>query len=1491
MSEIDRLAALTPAERSALVARARAARSERETRARARAGHEAAEPTSAGPVPTTSTQRRVWFLERQREAGPSPYGFTFRVRIPGADPDALARAAQEALANAPALHLTFREGEDGAPIAVPGPIPAVERAPSAEAAERAHRDGGTDPAGALVRATITPDGALWFSYHHLVADGWSLAVLVDEVVARLRGETPPPPRRTWAEHAAREAQRRGSDAERAAVEAHAARLAGSATEPIELPWDRPRPATRSLAGHLAPVRCPDDAALRAVGAALGVTPFVVCLAAFAVLLSRYGRRPDLVIGVPVAARPPGFERVVGFFANTLPVPIRVDPREPLRALAARIGRTHLALLDAPYVPLERLVDAVRPVRSPSHPPLFQVLLSYEDLPVRGAEVEAVGRPVAMFDLVLTLRERGGRLADGALAGAADLFDAPTLPHLADHVATLLDGLIAAPDRPVGTVPHVSAAERAFLRQAGCVSAWTPPAPTFDAAFRAVAAAHPDRCALRSRDRALTYAELDRAVDRAAAALAPRLPPDRLAALAMPRSPDLVLGMLAALRLQAGFLVLDPDLAPLRRERILARSRPALVLDALPDAPGPAPRRPASEDQLAYAIFTSGSTGEPKGALLVQRGLMNHLAAKLGIFELGADAVVAQTAPSTFDIFVWQALVPLLAGGTTAILDDDEVRDLAAYPRALRALGVTVLELVPSHLGALLDVLDAEGDDAIAAMQGLSALAVTGEAVPAALADRWLRRVPGVPMINCYGPTECSDDITHHVVTAADAASGRVPIGRAVPGGRLWVVDEDLRPVGVGVQGELLAGGEVVGRGYADAPALTAAAFVPDPLAEAPGARAYRTGDQARLRHDGVFEFFGRRDAQVKIAGHRIELDEIDACLMGAEGTLACATVVARPDRGAPFLASFVRTRGDLQAARDHLAARLPRAMVPAHLVAVDALPVTPNGKVDRKELAARALRLRDAEAEDAAPPGGPVDEQEAALLAAVGALVGREGPSARDDFFEIGGDSLVSLRLVAAMRRRGFALHANDVFRHPTLGALARAMTPIAAGPREAWGGGFELPPIARWFLRQPCAAHRWWNQAVRLRLPGEARPHLQAAIGAVVQAHPLLRSRIAEGGGTVTDARPALVPLGDDGDLEPLHRAIDPAERPFLAGVREAAGSPGGEGGELEVALVAHHLVIDAASWAVAVDDLLEALDALADGRAPALVPEPPLSEVVDAVRARAGAAPSDVRDRWGQDLRAAEAFAAALPGTGPGREGDATTLVRWVSAGDVAALERRLRQDWRAELDEAVLAAWAVALADAVGAGEVALWVETHGRALGQLDLSRSVGWLAALHPVRLPGADLAGAVRAAKVGLRDPHAATFLEVHGAEVGALGVVFDHLGRLDPPAASRWLRGLAVERDGTRDPAAPRAEAVELESGILHGRLVLRVRCGAGAAAALERALDQVERTLLGLAAGEAVGAGAAVVASDFADAELDDLDLAALADHLAALDAEPGA
>ncbi|WP_275127684.1 non-ribosomal peptide synthetase [Streptomyces monomycini] len=1021
--------------------------------------------------------------------------------------------------------------------------------------------------------------------HHIAGDAWSMVPLGRDLstayAARLRGEEPSwaPLPVTYADYTLWQlellGEERDEDSLIARQVAYWARTLAGLPDELALPADRPRPGVASHRGGTVPLRL--DAALHARLAALaeahGVTLFMVLQAGLAALLTRHGAGTDIPLGSPVAGRTDdALDDLIGCFVNTVVLRTDTSGDPGFGELLARVRETDLAAYAHQDVPFEHLVEVLNPARSLSRHPLFQVLLTLtgrtaapEALPGLRAEAERVDSGTAKFDLTFNLTEAadaegGPGGVEGYVGYSADLFERGTVEALADRFVRLLVAAAADPELPLGALEILGEPERHRLltewNGSGAAAEGALPAVSVPELFERQAAATPEARAVAAPDAELSYAQADARANRLARLLISRgIGPERVVAVALPGSAGLVVALLAVLKTGAAYLPLDLAQPGARIAGLLDDAAPALLLTDGPSAAGlpegTAPARllldhpdtvralerqsatrptdtersaPRLPDHPAYVIYTSGSTGRPKGVVVTHRGLAHYVARARRVYT-GLDGTVLVPTSLAYDLAVTGLYGALTSGGCAVVAGLDDDPWLTAL---LARTPATFMKATPSHLG-LLAALPA-------GFSPVRQLVLGGEALPAGPLQEWRARHPEVAVVNHYGPTEATVGCLDLPLAPGGTTGGAtVPVGRPMAGMRAYVLDAGLRPVPPGVPGELYVAGPQLARGYLGRPGLTAERFVACPFG-APGEQMYRTGDLARWTADGVLLFAGRADEQVKIRGHRVEPGEVEAALAG-HPSVARAAVTVREDRpGDQRLAAYVVPADgagaepvDPAELRAYLARRLPEPMVPALFTTLGALPLTRNGKVDRRALPAPAL----APASTGRPPRSPEEEILCGLFAEV---LGVPRAGADDGFFALGGHSLLATRLVSRVRTvLGAELPVRAVFETPTVAGLAarlkdrsgRRRPPLRPFARRPETVPLSFAQRRLWFLHQLEGANPNYNLPFVVRLEGPLdRAALTAALGDVVARHESLRTVFPDSGGTprqaVLDAGPA---------------------------------------------------------------------------------------------------------------------------------------------------------------------------------------------------------------------------------------------------------------------------------------------------------------------------------------------------------------------------------
>ncbi|HYH78578.1 MAG TPA: amino acid adenylation domain-containing protein, partial [Longimicrobium sp.] len=1216
-------------------------------------------------APLSFAQERLWFIDRL-EPGSAVYNVPVALRMGGAlDEAALERSLSEIVRRHDALRTTFRE-VDGSPVQVIAPfggftLPVEDLSGLGEAdreveVRRRTTEEAMQPfdlsAGPLFRAVLLRLGAedhvLLLSMHHVVSDGWSLGVLDRELSALLaaysEGRESPLPELgvQYADYAVWQREHlRGEMLERQ-LSYWRERLAG-APELLELPTDHPRPAVQTFRGAGERIELPGELLdrLRALGRSEGATLYMVVLSAFQVLLSKYGGSEDIVVGSPVAGRTRDeVAGLIGFFVNTLVLRTDLGGDPSFREVLRRVREVTLGAYEHQELPFEKLVAELQPERSLSHSPLFQVSFALDDVEESGSGVaesstEGVDPEFAFakVDLALALvaTRRGLR---GGLYYSTDLFERGTVERMLGHLGRVLEQVAADADVRLSRLELLGEGERALVLEAwNRTEAEYPADRCIHELFEAQAARTPDAVAVEFEGETLGYGALNKRANQLAHHLAGLgVGPETRVGICLERGTEMIVSVLGVLKAGGAYVPLDPAYPAERLAFVLADAEvPVLVTQeslraALPAGDGVAvvsvdgdgeriaaefaenPERGARPDHLAYVIHTSGSTGTPKGVMVPHRGVPNLAYAQARRFGIDGTSRVLQFASLSFDAAVAELFDALLAGATLVMASREELLPGPGLLETLRRGRVTVATLPPSVLAML------PPDD----LPALRTVVSAGEAVDAATVERWSG---GRAFVNAYGPTET----TVCAATARCEADGHAPaIGRALENVRVYVLDAVGRPAPVGVPGELYVGGVGVARGYLGRPGLTAEKFVPDPFGGETGVRLYRTGDRVRWRPEGILEYLGRLDEQVKVRGFRIEPGEIEAVLSAHAEVREARVIVWEDAPGEKRLVAYVVGGVEADELREHLRRSLPEYMVPAAFVVLEALPLTPNGKLDKKALPAPDLASAE---EKYVAPRTPVEEVLAGIWAEVLRL---ERVGVGESFFELGGHSLLATRVVSRVRDLfGVELPLRAIFEEPTVAELAGRVEEMRRAELPV------LPPVVPveraaplplsfaqerlWFLDRLEPGSATYNIPAAWRLGGALdEAALERSLSEIVRRHEALRTTF-----TAVDGSPVQVVAPFDGFALPVEDLSGLGEADREAAVRRRAGEEAARpfdlaagplfraallrlGGEDHVLLLSmHHVVGDGWSMGVLFRELSALYAAYREGR------ESPLSEL----------------------------------------------------------------------------------------------------------------------------------------------------------------------------------------------------------------------------------------------------------------------------------------
>ena len=1033
-------------------------------------------------APLSFAQERLWFLSKL-EPDSATYNLSFSIALSGTlDVEALRNSFNRILERHQSLQVRF-ELVDGKPVQVlntavdinlttldltqtetPGIVRGLIRREAQEPFDLT--------SGPLLRASLlrlgTREHVLLLTMHHIVSDGWSMGVFIRELsacynafAAGLEPRLPELPiqnadyavwQREWLQGEVLEDQ----------LQYWREQLAG-APHVLELPADRPRPAVQSHRGALKQFQLKPELTrkLKELSRQEDVTLFMLLLAAWQVLLARYSGQNDVVVGTPIANRTRAeVEGLIGFFVNTLALRVEVRGGESFREFLQRVREICLGAYGHQDVPFEKLVEELQPERSLSYSPIFQVMFILqntpsEDLLLSGLDIRYVGRDAeaAKFDLTLTMGDVGPNLS-GSLTYATDLFGAESISRMGQHFEQLLQSIAIEPQQRVSDLRLLTDTEaELLLKDFNRTAADYPREQCIHELFEAQARLQPEAEAIVFDNQRLSYRELNERANQLAHYLqAQGVGPETIVGICAERSIEMVVALLGVLKAGGAYLPLDPQYPTSRLSFMLNDGGAAVLLtqerlrELLPDVGVPVlcldsewekvvgyssadPQSGVTPNNLAYVIYTSGSTGLPKGTMLQHGGVVNRLNWMQKTFALTAGEGVLQKTSFGFDVSVWEFFWPLMNGARLVLALPGAHLDSAYLCRLINAEQLTTLHFVPSMLQVFLS------EPLVATCRGLRRVICSGEALSAELAARFYN-LSDAELHNLYGPTEASIDVTWWACDR-DRQLRTVPIGRVIDNTKAYVLDQNFRLVPIGVPGELYLGGVQLARGYSGRAELTAERFVPDPFSETGGERLYRTGDRARICDGGRIEYLGRLDHQVKVRGNRIELGEIETVLQQHESVKECVVIAREEGPGGTSLAAYVVAKPGHQVESDRLRKflreRLPEYMVPAAVVGLDQMPLTENGKLQRSALPAPDFAQRAF-----AAPRNAVEEKLSQIWAET---LGLERVGIDDDFFEVGGHSLLAMLVLSQVQAAfGLELPLRYLFESPTVAGFAERL-------------------------------------------------------------------------------------------------------------------------------------------------------------------------------------------------------------------------------------------------------------------------------------------------------------------------------------------------------------------------------------------------------------------------------------------------------------------
>jgi amino acid adenylation domain-containing protein/non-ribosomal peptide synthase protein (TIGR01720 family) len=1340
--------------------------------------------------------------------------------------------------------------------------------------------------GPLLRASLfclaEDEWVLVVSMHHIVSDGWSMDVMVKEFVQCYQAfcleREPQLPALTlqYADYAIW--QRRWLEAGEGERQLDYWRQQLGEEHPLlAVAADFDRPLTQSFEGQTLSFDFGTGLSrqLNAFARARGTSLFMLVLAGFSLFLSRQAGERDIRVGVPNANRGRAeVEGLIGFFVNTQVLRCQVDERGSFDDLLAQVREASFGAQAHQELPFEQLVDELVAERTLGHNPLFQAKFNQNvgmqkqrsmDLPGLSVAEYTLDKEGTHFDLALDITDDGA-LIHGQMTYASDLYQRSTIEGFIPALLSLFDELLKAPQAPLHSIATgaLALAEPSQTSALQVLQHWE----------REVAR-QPEALAARDLQQALSFQALDQAANRLAHYLRAQGVRDaQPVAVLMERSLDWLISVLAIFKAGAVYMPLDIKAPAARLQQMLEGAQAAVLLCAdgdervtrlavagcqglafapshWQDQPASSPALTLSAESPAYVIHTSGSTGQPKGVLVSHGALASYVRGALERLALAPDASMALVSTIAADLGFTVLFGALCSGRLLHVLPEELGFDPDRFAEYMSEHRVGVLKIVPGHLAALLqasrpaDVLPEH------------ALIVGGEACSPALLERVRQLKPQCRFINHYGPSETTVGVLTHEVVDLDPSARGVPVGRPLPGAQAYVLDDVLNAVADKVAGELYIGGDSVALGYLGQPGLTAERFVPDPFGPA-GARVYRSGDRVRRNRQQAMEFIGRADDQVKVRGYRVEPAEVARVLLGLAG-VSEAAVLALPLDGdesrLQLVAYCVAAAGmtlQIDGLRQQLQACLPDYLVPAQMVLLEHLPLTANGKLDK-----RALPVPGVVTQHFVAPVGEIEEKLAAIWAEVLKL---ERVGSTDNFFELGGDSILSLQIIARAKRQGIKLSPKQLFEKQTIGLLAAVAKLIETKPAltapQQISGTLALLPIQARFFEMDIAKRHHWNQSVMLQPQAPLNAgHLHKALLAVIEHHDALTLNFQACGDRwqamfQTERDPEVLWVRELSDLAQLPALADEAQRSLnlQQGRLVRAVLVNLPDGAQRLLLVIHHLVVDGVSWRVLLEDVQQAYTALAAGRAPALPGKSSSLQSWAEHLHQFGRSETlaGERDYWINTLDGVE---AQLPRDFPLT---AQAQVQRQAARATSRLSKALTHKllkvapaaYRTQINDLLLTALARVLCDWSEQSSVLIQLEGHGREdlFDDLDLSRTVGWFSSLFPVRLtPEAEPGASLCAIKEQLRA------VPGKGIGYGVLRyltpdqpltpwvqprVTFNYLGQFDGSfsAADGALFLPSGESTGAnQDPDAPLANWLSIDGQVYGAELELTWTFGEG--------------------------------------------------------------
>ncbi|WP_414587305.1 amino acid adenylation domain-containing protein [Scytonema sp. PCC 10023] len=1221
-----------------------------------------------------------------------------------------------------------------------------------------------------------------WSYHHILLDGWSLPLVFLEVLRFYEAlsvgqELQLPPSRSYRDYIAWLQKQNLEVAE----EFWRQTLQG-VTAPTPLVIDKAyhsKSLQQSYSEEILLLSSEATSALVSFARKYQLTLNTLVQAAWALLLLRYSGETDVVFGVTVSGRTApitGVESIVGLFINTLPMRVGLSGEDTVLPWLKQIHKLQVEISTYEYTPL---VQIQRMSDVPQGLPLFESIVVFENYPVDTA-LEENSQKLQISDVrafernnyPLTVIAQPGVQLSLRFIYDSQRFESASVTRMVGHFQALLEGLVANPDQKLSHIPLLSATEQhQILIEWNNTQAPYPQEKCLHSLFEEQVQKTPDAIAVVFEEQRLTYSELNTRANQLAHYLqALGVGPEVLVGVCLERSVEMVVGLLGILKAGGAYVPIDPEYPEerlaymledsqvkvlLTQEKLVARlaeqQAQLVCLDtnwqAISESSAENPHSVVLPHHLAYVIYTSGSTGKPKGAMNTHQAICNRLVWMQQAYQITPDDRILQKTPFSFDVSVWEFFWPLMTGARLVVAQPGGHRDSAYLVKLIAQQQITTLHFVPSMLQVFLE------EQSLESCISLRQVFCSGEALPKELQEKFFARL-GCSLHNLYGPTEAAIDVTYWQCQP-DSELLTVPIGRAIANTQIYILDRHLQPVPTGVPGELHIGGVGLARGYLNRPETTAEKFIPNPFSSEPGSRLYKTGDLARYLSDGSIEYIGRVDFQVKIRGFRIELGEIEAVLTQHPDVNSCVTIVREDAPGEKRLVAYVvpdtRTAVTMSELRSFLKQKLPDYMVPSAFVMLDALPLSPNGKLDRRALPKPDTTRHERETDLVAPR----TESEEILAKIWREVLHLEQVGIHDNFFELGGDSILSIQIIFKAKQAGLQLTAKQIFEHLTIAELAAVAnaTQTTRAEQGLVSGLLPLTPIQHWFFEQNLPEPHHFNQSFLLEVPQTFDP---ALLSQVVQQllvhHDALRLRFVQSGSnweqmntTPDDTIPfsyvnlSAIPSAEqkaaiESTAASLQASLNLSSGPLMRVALFALGSDKPS----RLLIVIHHLAVDGVSWRILLDDLLCAYQQLSRGEKIQLPPK--TTSFKHWATQLTSYARSDSTKKeltyWQGISRTQISRLPVDNAFGANTVASARTVSVLLSPGETRALLQEVPKAYKTQINDILLTALVQVLGKWTGNNSVLLDLEGHGREdiFEDVDLSRTVGWFTTIFPVLL-------------------------------------------------------------------------------------------------------------------------------------------------------------